>query len=273
MCFPPFLPGGVASAAIEKQNSKSSNDRSRCKLPQTIADGESVDVDAAVGMDESPSEVGIDSNNQGDSNSVDDKPACELPVQDIKNSDGLDTKAVDGMDKQFSEAELEAKLVDNEVDENNLEVTAIKDNSEESKQPDDGEMDPKKSSVKRKLQIQGKWRGVDPVVLFKDETVINSIKTFYGISESFPLIGHLVTRNSDTNHVKRIYYISKSVKDVLELNFAVGQQLKITSIGLKMFVSIPCNRSIFHYILSSYCFQIDSTHQQLINFLSLRLTK
>lgn len=222
-------------AAIEKQNSKSSNDRSCCKLPQTIADGESVDVDVAVGMDESPSEVGIDSNNQGDSNSVDDKPACELPVQDIKNSVGLDTKAVDGMDKQFSEAELEAKLVDNEVDENNLEVTAIKDNSEESKQPDDGEMDPKKSSVKRKLQIQGKWRGVDPVVLFKDETVINSIKTFYGISESFPLIGHLVTRNSDTNHVKRIYYISKSVKDVLELNFAVGQQLKITSIGLKMF--------------------------------------
>ncbi|CAK9320573.1 unnamed protein product [Citrullus colocynthis] len=222
-------------AAIEKQNLKSSNDRSRCKLPQTIADGESVDVDAAVGMDESPSEVGIDSNNQGDSNFVDDKPACELPVQDIKNSDGLDTKAVDGMDKQFSEAELEAKLVDNEVDENNLEVTAIKDNSEESKQPDDGEMDPKKSSVKRKLQIQGKWRGVDPVVLFKDETVINSIKTFYGISESFPLIGYLVTRNSDTNHVKRIYYISKSVKDVLELNLAVGQQLKITSIGLKMF--------------------------------------
>lgn len=192
-----------------------------------------MEVDAAVGMDESSSEAGIISNNQGEPSSA-DKPACELPVHDNKDADGLDTNAGDS----------EAKLVDNEVDENNLEVAAIKIYSEESKQPDDGEVDPKKSSAKRKLQIQGKWKGVDPVVLFNDETVIDSVKTFYGIDESFPLVGHLVTRNSDTNHVKRIYYISKSVKDVLELNFSVGQQLKITSIGLKMFVSITCLFSI-----------------------------
>ncbi|KAL0543244.1 hypothetical protein IC582_018334 [Cucumis melo] len=220
-------------ATFEKQTSKSANDRSRCKLPQTIADGENVDVDAAVGMDESPTEAGIISNNQGESSSA-DKPACELPIQDNKDAEGLNTNAGD----------LEAKLVDNEVDEK----AAIKIYSEESKQPDDGEVDPKKSAAKRKLQIQGKWKGVDPVVLFKDETVIDSIKTFYGIDESFPLVGQLVTRNSDTNHVKRIYYISKSVKDVLELNFSVGQQLKITSIGLKMFrqssregSSAPCS--------------------------------
>jgi multisite-specific tRNA:(cytosine-C5)-methyltransferase len=60
---------------------------------------------------------------------------------------------------------------------------------------------------------------------------------FYGIDESFPFDGHLISRNSDKNHVKRIYYVSKSVKDVLGLNFRVGQQLKIASIGLKMFVS------------------------------------
>ncbi|KAK4773771.1 hypothetical protein SAY87_028790 [Trapa incisa] len=101
---------------------------------------------------------------------------------------------------------------------------------------------------KRKLQIQGKWKGVDPVVFFKDEAVVNSIRTFYGIVQSFPLYGHLVTRNDDTNHVKRIYYISKSVKELLELNFQVGQPLKIASIGLKMFerqsslqgTSAPC---------------------------------
>lgn len=225
-------------------------------------------------MDESPSEIEIDSNNQGDSSSADNKPACKLPVQDINDADGLDSNAADGIDKQLSEADLEVNLVDNEVSENNLEITAIKDYSEESKQPGDGEMDPKKNTVKRKLQIQGKWRGVDPVVLFKDEAVIDSIKTFYGINESFPLIGHLVTRNSDTNHVKRIYYISKSVKDVLELNFSVGQQLKITSIGLKMFVSIPFYSSIFFIIFwDHYCFQIDSRHQQLIKFCTLRLTK
>ncbi|KAK1370949.1 tRNA (Cytosine(34)-C(5))-methyltransferase [Heracleum sosnowskyi] len=88
---------------------------------------------------------------------------------------------------------------------------------------------------KRKLQVQGKWRGVDPVVFLKSDTIINGIKTFYGIKESFPFSGHLVTRNSDTNHVKRIYYVSDSVKDVLKLNFLGGEQLKITSIGLKMF--------------------------------------
>ncbi|XP_045812070.1 RNA cytosine-C(5)-methyltransferase NSUN2-like [Trifolium pratense] len=88
---------------------------------------------------------------------------------------------------------------------------------------------------KRKLQIQGKWRGVDPVVFFKDEAIIKSIRAFYGIDEQFPLDGHLVTRNSDTSNVKRLYYISKSVKNVLELNFSVGQQLKITCVGLKIF--------------------------------------
>uniref|UniRef100_A0A7N0TTI2 SAM-dependent MTase RsmB/NOP-type domain-containing protein n=1 Tax=Kalanchoe fedtschenkoi TaxID=63787 RepID=A0A7N0TTI2_KALFE len=92
-----------------------------------------------------------------------------------------------------------------------------------------------KPQEKKKLQLQGKWKGIDPVVFFQDEVTLNKIKDFYGIDESFPFSGHLVTRNFDMNHVKRIYYISKSVKDALELNFAVGQQLKIASVGLKMF--------------------------------------
>lgn len=91
--------------------------------------------------------------------------------------------------------------------------------------------------TKGNLQIQGKWRGVDPIVFFKDEKTINSIRSFYGISDLFPLDSHLVTRNRDANHVKRIYYISKSAQDILELNFKVGQKLKITSLGLKVFVS------------------------------------
>ncbi|XP_020872882.1 tRNA (cytosine(34)-C(5))-methyltransferase isoform X2 [Arabidopsis lyrata subsp. lyrata] len=87
--------------------------------------------------------------------------------------------------------------------------------------------------------MQGKWKGLYPVVFLRDETVIDGIKTFYGIKdETFPLYGHLVTRNSDISshgNVKRIYYVSKAVKDVLELNFAVGKPLKISSVGLKMF--------------------------------------
>lgn len=87
------------------------------------------------------------------------------------------------------------------------------------------------------LHIQCKWKGVDPVVFLKDEFIIDNIKSFYGINDSFPLKGHLVTRNSDSNCGKKIYYISKSVKALLELNFQAGQQLKIPYVGLKMFVS------------------------------------
>lgn len=92
-----------------------------------------------------------------------------------------------------------------------------------------------KANDKRKLQIQGKWFGVDPVVFFKDDAILTNIKEFYGIHESFPFNHRLITRNSDTNTVKRIYYVSEAVKNVVELNFLAGEQLKITSIGLKMF--------------------------------------
>lgn len=88
---------------------------------------------------------------------------------------------------------------------------------------------------RRRQQNQGRWRGVDPVIFFKDEVTVKSIVSFYGITDSFPLEGHLVTRNPDTSHVKRIYYVSKSVQDVLELNIKIGERLKITSLGLKIF--------------------------------------
>lgn len=91
---------------------------------------------------------------------------------------------------------------------------------------------------RRRQQNQGRWRGVDPVIFFKDEVTVKSIVSFYGITDSFPLEGHLVTRNPDTSHVKRIYYVSKSVQDVLELNIKIGERLKITSLGLKIFVGL-----------------------------------
>lgn len=88
---------------------------------------------------------------------------------------------------------------------------------------------------KRQIPQQGRWRGIDPVLFFMDENTIKSIVGFYGIDESFPLQGHLVSRNSDTLHVKRIYYVSSSVHDAIKLNLCTGQHLKITSVGLKMF--------------------------------------
>ncbi|XP_026416639.1 tRNA (cytosine(34)-C(5))-methyltransferase-like [Papaver somniferum] len=108
-------------------------------------------------------------------------------------------------------------------------------NEKEHTENVNAETDTKKAGGNRRLQNQGKWRGVDPVVFFREDTVLSSIKDFYGISDSFPLNDHLVTRNTDFQSCKRIYYISKSVQDVMKLNFQVGQQLKIISIGLKAF--------------------------------------
>ncbi|EEC83759.1 hypothetical protein OsI_29649 [Oryza sativa Indica Group] len=86
-----------------------------------------------------------------------------------------------------------------------------------------------------KLQDQCKWKGVDPVLFFRDLTVIKSIVSFFAINISFPLEGHLVTRSADPNNARRIYYVSKSVQEILQLNVEVGEQLKIASLGLKMF--------------------------------------
>ncbi|KAL2905759.1 Multisite-specific tRNA:(cytosine-C(5))-methyltransferase [Bienertia sinuspersici] len=142
--------------------------------------------------------------------------------------DALEAKLCDAT--SIDSVEIEASPLDNEPSKN------LEDEGPENQQDlGNKEADAEKVGVKRKLHVQGKWKGIDPVILFREEIVINSIKGFYGIDDSFPLDGHLVTRNSDTDSVKRIYYISKSVKDVLELNLLAGQQLKMASVGLKMF--------------------------------------
>ncbi|CAM6097710.1 unnamed protein product [Calypogeia fissa] len=87
----------------------------------------------------------------------------------------------------------------------------------------------------KRQQQQGRWKGVDPVLLLKDEEVFESLISYYGIKDSFPLRGSLVTRSEDVSRLKRIYYVSKSVRDVIELNTRIGGQLKITSAGLKIF--------------------------------------
>ncbi|RDX80861.1 tRNA (cytosine(34)-C(5))-methyltransferase, partial [Mucuna pruriens] len=154
--------------------------------------------------------------------------------QGNKDAQELQINPLESTPEEISEANIN----DNEPNAADLKVSSVKREEVDFKKAQDPcnvENITKNTPGKRKLQIQGKWRGIDPVVFFKDEVIINSIKAFYGIGEQFPFNGHLVTRNSDTSHVKRIYYISKSVKDVLELNFSVGQQLKLTSVGLKIF--------------------------------------
>ncbi|GFY87408.1 S-adenosyl-L-methionine-dependent methyltransferases superfamily protein [Actinidia rufa] len=168
--------------------------------------------------------------------SIPEKLANEMQEEDIN---GSEINSADVTEEQVPEAAFDADLMGSELEEAALDTDPSKiyeeNEPEETEDPVDKETGSKAGGGKRKLQIQGKWRGVDPVVFFTNNAIVDSIKIFYGIDESFAFSGHLVTRNSDTDHVKRIYYVSKSVKDVLELNFKRGQQLKITSIGLKMF--------------------------------------
>ncbi|XP_050205626.1 uncharacterized protein LOC126655466 [Mercurialis annua] len=179
-------------------------------------------------------------------------------VSEVNN--GMELNSEDAALQRSAEVPSEAELIDTDLQgsievaseaeliENEPDKTCGENESEKAEEVNEEPL-PSKPAGKRKLQIQGKWKGVDPVLFFKDEAIINSIKAFYGIDESLPLDGHLISRNIDNNHVKRIYYVSKSVKDVLELNLRVGQQLKIASVGLKMFerqtsregTSAPCS--------------------------------
>nr|GMC63950.1 tRNA (cytosine(34)-C(5))-methyltransferase-like [Ipomoea batatas] len=182
----------------------------------------------------------------------------EKSTAEIKEaSKGLEAKSANTesvQNLQIPEGTKDTDILDNEIDDptfNNKSGKTSQGNEADDVQPSTyTSASPEAEMVgrKRKLQIQGKWRGVDPVIFFREDEVINKIKNFYGIKESLPFDGHLITRNSDINHVKRIYYISKSVKKVLELNFITGQQLKIASVGLKISerhtskdsVSAPC---------------------------------
>ncbi|KAF7839926.1 tRNA (cytosine(34)-C(5))-methyltransferase-like [Senna tora] len=170
--------------------------------------------------------------------SIQEKPKIEIDKQcvepKIEDSNVLQVNSLESTKEVLEEVNLTDHKPRAEDLEVGPSVACTEQDSEEAQEPLKTESITK-TTGKRKLQFQGKWRGVDPVFFFKDETIINSIREFYGIDEKLPFNGHLVTRNNDTSHVKRIYYVSKSVKGVLELNFSVGQQLKITSIGLKMF--------------------------------------
>jgi multisite-specific tRNA:(cytosine-C5)-methyltransferase len=131
--------------------------------------------------------------------------------------------------------------IDNQTSNDNSTEVEMVFNDVESSRAESGDM---------QLQKQSRWKGVDPVLFFKDEVVIKSIISFFGIKESFPLQGHLVTRSTD--NARRIYYVSKSVKKILELNGEVGEQLKIVSLGIKMFVSIKCSKRMMFFTDSRF---------------------
>lgn len=156
---------------------------------------------------------------------------AENLINEVKDdSNWEDNDLINVTDDQISEATLDCDVLGTGHSKNYLENQKA-----ETEPSPDAETGVKTTVGKRKLQIQGRWRGVDPVIFYRDDSTVSSIMEFYGIQESFPFKGRLITRNNDNKHVKRIYYISNSVKEILELNFLAGQQLKIASVGIKIF--------------------------------------
>eukprot|EP00850_Spirogloea_muscicola_P015329 SM000116S24250 [mRNA] locus=s116:328674:336186:+ [translate_table: standard] len=87
----------------------------------------------------------------------------------------------------------------------------------------------------RRIQQQGRWKGVDPVLFLEDGEVLANLISYYGILDTLPLKGRLVCRSDDVQRMKRLYYVSSSVADVIRLNSSTGNQLKFTSAGIKLF--------------------------------------
>lgn len=88
---------------------------------------------------------------------------------------------------------------------------------------------------KSRFQQQGKWRGVDPVIFLQDEVIIQTLIDYYGLDDSFPLRGRLITRSEDSTRLKRIYFVSEGVSDTIRGNCSAGYPMKVTSAGLKIF--------------------------------------
>uniref|UniRef100_A0ACD5Y7R7 Uncharacterized protein n=1 Tax=Avena sativa TaxID=4498 RepID=A0ACD5Y7R7_AVESA len=154
------------------------------------------------------------------------QPDITTPVEKLTHQHRIVSEVLDDSKLFFEQKNLS---VDNQTSRGDNLNEVIMD-------PDDVEYSQTKSGDighRRKLDDQYKRKGIDPVLFFKDDAVIKNIVSFFGIEESFSLEGCLVTRSTD--NARRIYYISKSVQKLLELNLQVGEQIKIASVGVKMF--------------------------------------
>lgn len=98
-----------------------------------------------------------------------------------------------------------------------------------------------------------RFRGIDPVVHVKDEEILTSLKDFYGIGSSFPINEQLFSRTPSGAQPKRLYFISGSVKSVLDKDYF--EKLRITSTGVKVSNAImyeiqQAERFFFRYLKS-----------------------
>jgi hypothetical protein len=78
------------------------------------------------------------------------------------------------------------------------------------------------------------WKGLDPIVDIRDKDIQTSLNDFYGLkADALDIEKNFVTRTPEGAKPKRIYYISESIRKILD-DDARGQ-LRISSVGVKIF--------------------------------------
>ncbi|CAI9753183.1 unnamed protein product [Fraxinus pennsylvanica] len=107
-----------------------------------------------------------------------------------EDSDGVEIDSTGGTEDRLSEATIDADTLENGIDEAAMDTGSnllSEENEKEEDQPSHTKTGAEVTKGTRKLQIQGKWRGVDPVLFHRDDT--DRIMEFYGIKDSFPFKG------------------------------------------------------------------------------------
>ncbi|CAD7699206.1 unnamed protein product [Ostreobium quekettii] len=91
---------------------------------------------------------------------------------------------------------------------------------------------------------QGKWPGVDGIFTMDDHWMVKQVQQFYGI-DAVDLSAHLITRANSNDAPRKIYFVSKAVRDLLDVD--AENFLRMPVLGLKMFdrhyqtsTGIPC---------------------------------
>ncbi|CAK8571805.1 unnamed protein product [Lathyrus sativus] len=100
-----------------------------------------------------------------------DEQNVEPPNQSLENAQAPQINSSDNTIEEVVKAVPEENMIDNVSNTEDLEVSPLtreEQNSEETEVPHNAQDMEKKAPGKRKLQLQGQWRGVDPVVFFKD---------------------------------------------------------------------------------------------------------
>eukprot|EP00216_Chloropicon_sp_CCMP2111_P005168 CAMPEP_0198248120 /NCGR_PEP_ID=MMETSP1446-20131203/46816_1 /TAXON_ID=1461542 ORGANISM="Unidentified sp, Strain CCMP2111" /NCGR_SAMPLE_ID=MMETSP1446 /ASSEMBLY_ACC=CAM_ASM_001112 /LENGTH=805 /DNA_ID=CAMNT_0043932449 /DNA_START=54 /DNA_END=2470 /DNA_ORIENTATION=+ len=80
---------------------------------------------------------------------------------------------------------------------------------------------------------QKRWKGIDPILPVLEDEATKALFDFYGIDSAFPIRRNLITRTPHGCKPKRIYYISSSIKSIIERDRL--EKLRISAVGVKIF--------------------------------------